>query len=252
MIELEHQRKLVVFRLHHGKANLLDLELCEAIIERLEELRHAPQDALVLTAHGHIFSAGVDLLRLLQGGPTYVRTFLPALSRMFETLLCYPKPVVAAINGHAIAGGCVMAYAADYRVMARGGGRIGVTELLVGLPFPTIALEIMRFEAAPRHFQHLVYTGTTVSSEEAVGQGLVDASVEPSTLLEHALATAERLAALPSAVFSLTKRQVRQPVLSRLTESAKELDAVVHEIWSSPTALAAIRAYVTRTLKKSR
>ena len=67
-----------------------------------------------------MFSAGVDLLRVVDGGAAYVRTFLPAFRRVFETLFDYPKPVVAAVNGHAIAGGCVLACAADYRVMAAG------------------------------------------------------------------------------------------------------------------------------------
>jgi Enoyl-CoA hydratase/isomerase len=156
MIEIEPHRKNSVFRTAHGKANALDTELCEAITVRLEEHRHSSMQALVFIGQGQIFSAGVDLLRVLDGGPAYLEVFLPALSKAFETLFCFPKPVIAAINGHAIAGGCVLACAADYRIMAHQAGRIGVPELLVGVPFPTVALEIMRCVAAPEQFQALL------------------------------------------------------------------------------------------------
>ena len=72
---------------------------------------------------------------------------------MFAATFSFPKPIVAAINGHAIAGGCVLACAADKRLMARDQGRIGVTELLVGVPFPRIAMEIMHHAVVPHRLE---------------------------------------------------------------------------------------------------
>jgi enoyl-CoA hydratase len=235
----------------HGKANALDREFCEAIVAQLEAVRTSSIQALVLIGHGQIFSAGVDLRRLLDGGPAYGRTFLPTLSRAFETLFFYPKPVVAAINGHAIAGGCVLACAADYRVMAPQAGRIGVPELLVGLSFPTIALEIMRFVAEPRHVPMLLYRGATFPGERAVEWGLVDALVEPGRLLESAVEVADTLAALSPELFALTKRQIRAPVQQRLREDRPGFDVAVQERWTAPETLAAVREYVAQTFKKS-
>ena len=149
MLDVTHQADIAVLRMRHGKVNALDIELCEHITGRLEELGTSSVRAVVLTGQAGIFSAGVDLLRALEGDAGYLRDFLPVLRKLFDVAFFYPKPVVAAINGHAIAGGCVLACAADQRLMARGSGRIGVTELLVGLPFPAIALEIMRFTAVP-------------------------------------------------------------------------------------------------------
>jgi enoyl-CoA hydratase len=128
----------------HGKANALDIEFCDAMAARFIELRNSAAKAVVLTGQGKIFSAGVDLKRLSEGGADYIRRFLPALHRLYEAVFFHPKPVVAAVNGHAIAGGCVLACCADRRIMANVGGRIGVTELLVGVPFPALAFEIMR------------------------------------------------------------------------------------------------------------
>ena len=91
--------------------------------------------------------------------------------------------MVAAVNGHAIAGGCVIARAADARLMAEGAGRIGVPELLVGVPFPAAALEVVRFAVPREKVQSLIYTGRTLSAEEALGAGLVDEVVAPGALL---------------------------------------------------------------------
>jgi enoyl-CoA hydratase len=135
MIDVIQRQDVTILRMAHGKANALDVELCQGITERLERLRTSPSVAVVLIGKENIFSAGVDLLRVLDEGVEYLQTFLPALTTLYETIFFYPKPVVAAVNGHAIAGGCVLACAADRRVVARDAGRIGVTELLVGLPF---------------------------------------------------------------------------------------------------------------------
>jgi enoyl-CoA hydratase len=251
MIDIEQRGHVSVFHMRHGKANALDVEFCEALTARLEADRHTSSRALVLIGHGQIFSAGVDLLRVLEGGPVYLATFLPALRAVFETLFGYPKPVIAAINGHAIAGGCVLACAADYRLMAQQTGRIGVPELLVGVPFPTIALEIMRSVAAPHQFPALLYGGATFAPADAVERGLVDALVESGTLLEQAVAAAETFAALPPLAFALTKRQVRAPVMQRVRADGPQFDAAVQELWEAPATLAAIRAYVARTFKRS-
>src|ERR1700751_2919762 len=100
--------------------------------------------------------------------------------------------------------------------MAQGDGRIGITELLVGVPFPVIALEIMRAAAAPQHFERIAYSGATFAPEMAVGLGLVDEVVPADALLERAVAAAERLAALGPEAFALTKRRTRQPARERL------------------------------------
>jgi enoyl-CoA hydratase len=168
---------------------------------------------------------------------------------MFETLFAFPKPVVAAVNGHAIAGGCVMACAADYRMMARAPGRIGIPELLVGVPFPVVPLEIMRFAAPRQYLQALAYRGLTLTADLAMQHGLVDAVVDGERLLDDAVAVAESLAAIPSAAFSLTKLQVRAPTRRRM-RAGETVDAAVQDAWASPEALSAIRDYVARTLKR--
>jgi enoyl-CoA hydratase/carnithine racemase len=249
MIDLTHRGNVTVLRIAHGKANALDLELCEALIAQLEECqRSAATGALVVTGTGRMFSAGVDLPRLVDGGASYVRVFLPAVNRMFQTLFAFPKPVVSAVNGHAIAGGCVMVCAGDARLMARDGSRIGIPELLVGVPFPVVPLEIMRFAAPSQYIQSLAYRGLTLPAAEALDHGLIDTVADPDRLLDEAVALAESLAALPAAAFALTKSQLREPSLQRMRAGAA-IDEAVQDEWASAATLAAIRDYVARTFK---
>ena len=148
MIEIESKNiesgnRVTIVRLVYGKANALDLEFCEKLSAEFSTLGEFA-DAVILTGKGNIFSAGVDLKRLLDDGPDYALAFVAALDRLCEILFTFDRPLVAAINGHAIAGGCILAQTADWRIMTDGKARIGVPELLVGVPFPTFVFEILR------------------------------------------------------------------------------------------------------------
>lgn len=251
MIEMTQQGEITLLQMVHGKANALDVEFCEALTARLTALRSAPTRAVVLIGTGQIFSAGVDLLRLLDEDATYLQAFLPALITMFETVFFHPQPVVAAVNGHAIAGGCVLACAADHRVMSLHPGRIGVPELLVGVPFPTMALEILRSVVAPPQLHTLIYGGATYTPEEASHLGLVDDIVEPQEMRARAVTTAERLLTIPAPVFALTKQQLRQPAMERLQAARAGADQAIQHLWTMPETSTAIRHYVSRTFKPS-
>lgn len=250
MIERSEQNGIAIISLAHGKANTMDIELCQAIIEAFNQIRSSPAKAVVLTGAGGMFSAGVNLVRTSDGGPAYVRQFLPALNAMFDVVFHFPKPVVAAINGHAIAGGCVLACCADRRLMAQGNGRIGVTELLVGLPFPALAFEIMRLVTTPRYFSQSIYGGETVLPDGGAERGWVHEIVAPAGLIARAIACAQSLAALPADTFATTKRQIHAPAIERMEREGGNTDRAVTEIWTAPKATASIRDYVARTLKK--
>lgn len=240
---------VTVVRLTHGKVNAFDLDFLRDWIDTLDTLRQGASRALVVTASGSVFSAGVDLRRLTEGGPDYVREFTPLLGDAFLKTFTFPKPLVAAVNGHAIAGGCILACACDHRLMAQGTGRIGTPELTVGVPFPSIALEILRLSVPAHRLQALIYGGLTCTPDEAVVNGFIDEVVPAESLVEQAVAVARRLAAPPAISFQFTKQLIRQPGLQRV-EAAQAFDEEVGAAWASPAILDAVRAYVARTLKK--
>jgi enoyl-CoA hydratase len=245
-ITLDSHRDVAVLRIDHGGGNTLDTDSCRELVLRLEEAESAR--AVVLTGTGGIFSAGVDLKRVHDGGAAYVSEFLPLLSDALLAVFGARRPVVAALNGHAIAGGAVLAAACDHRVLTTGPGRIGVTELLVGLPFPLAALEILRCAYGTAPLPSLTYPGTTVGGEEALTRGLVDELAPPEELHERAIAVATRLGDLPAEPFAHTKAQIRQPFRERIAEYRHSDDPEVERMWRAPEALAAVAAYVEKVL----
>ncbi|MCG8603863.1 enoyl-CoA hydratase/isomerase family protein [bacterium] len=250
MIHLDYRDGIAILRLDHGKVNALDKELIAAFIQKLDEVEASSARSLVITGSGSCFSAGVDLFRIVEGGAAYVEEFLPLLTEILLKLFTYPCPVVAATNGHAIAGGCILVLACDYKIMAKGGGRIGVPELLVGVPFPTLPLEIVRFNAPREHLQELIYKGRNYSPEEALQIGIVDQLVEPEHLLDRACDAANNMGSIPAESFILTKRLIRQPAIDRYQRYQKTIDRKAIEIWSRPEIHQTIREYLHKTLGK--
>ncbi|HEX6746835.1 MAG TPA: enoyl-CoA hydratase/isomerase family protein [Longimicrobium sp.] len=247
MIERETSDGILTLRLAHGKASAMDVELLEACIRELDAADDAR--AVVVTGTGSIFSAGVDLFRLLDGGEAYVRRFIPLLRDFVTRMFALPKPVVVAANGHAIAGGGVMVAAGDYRLMAEGNGRVGVPELLVGVPFPAAALEAVRYAVPGDRIQSLVFTGRTFTPRDALAERLVDEVVPADRLLDRARDVAAQMAAIAPTAFALTKQYLRGPSLERIAASAAYDEQVV-AAWSAPETHARIRDYLDRTVRK--
>ena len=249
MIRREDVDRVAVLTMEHGKANAIDTDLFDALDDHLDALETSDVAALILTGSGSAFSAGVDLFKVLDGGAEYLKTFLPALSKGVKRLFSFPKPVVAAINGHAVAGGCVLAAACDYRVMAAGRGKIGVTELRVGVPFPVAAMEVLRFLLPSNALQRLVYDGSLCGPDDALRLGWVDEVVAAESLRDRALAVAGRWVEIPDAAFAITKRQLRGEVAVRMDE-AGSLDEEIRKVWEDPRTLAGIRAFMEATVGK--
>ncbi|MCU1231615.1 MAG: enoyl-CoA hydratase [Acidobacteria bacterium] len=236
----------LLLRLAHGKASALDVELLEALERDLDDVGDA--GAVVLTGTGAIFSAGVDLYRLVDGGEGYARAFFPLLVRVLRKLFLLPVPLIVACNGHAIAGGAIFVAAGDRRLMAEGRGRVGVPELLVGVPFPALALEIVRFAAGART-QELAFTGRTYLPDEAKSIGIVDEVIAADALEARALEVAAQLAAIPRDAFRLAKMQLRRPFVVA-ADCAGDTDAEALAMWADARTHAHVREYLAKTIKK--
>ena len=250
MIHTEDRENVRILRMEHGKVSAMDLELCQALTEAAHKAGEDEVGAVVLTGTGSSFSAGVDLFRILKEGRDYVEAFLPALTDCLHALFALERPVVGAINGHAIAGGCILACCCDIKLMADGKGRVGVPELKVGVPFPLIGLEIMRFCLPSHQLQTVILGGATFGAEESLRRGLVDEIIPAESLLDESLARAASMAAIPARTFGLTKRELRAAALSRLQSRADLVDRKVAARWSEDSTMEVIQAYLDRTLGK--
>lgn len=246
MLDVEQRSGVTVVRLRHGKVNALDLELLRAITAAM---RDADDNAAVLiTGSGTAFSAGVDLHRVVAGGQPYVQEFLPALARTFMAIFDHPGPVLAAINGHAIAGGCVIAAACDVRVMSQ--GKIGLAELSVGVPFPPSAMEILRHTVGPAAGR-LVLTAALLDAPQAQSIGLIDDVEAPDALLDSVLHRAQTMAQIPADVFAFTKRQLQQPARERIAARSGDEETIL-AMWSSMRTRDAITGYLNALKQRPR
>ena len=249
MIERKDADGIRVLKLAHGKVSAIDIELGEAVAAELKAAMEPSVKAVIVTGSGSSFSAGVDLFRLIKDGPDYGRRFLPVLDELLRATLTFPKPIVAAVNGHAIAGGCILAAACDHRIMTEGAGRIGIPELAVGVPFPALPLQIMAARVTDAHLRDLVYTGRTVQVDEAKAVGLIDEKCPAGMLIDRATEVAQRLASIPAGAFALTKEAFYAPILER-TRQLADLNARVVDAWLQPHTYDTIRAYLDKTIKK--
>ena len=250
MIHRESHDDVTVLRLEHGKANALDTELLGEMNQQLDELETG-SSPVVLTGTDTVFSAGVDLFRMLDGDAAYSESFVKSLDAGLRRIFTSPLPIVAAINGHAIAGGCVLAAACDHRVMTDHERRkIGLTELAVGVPFPSTALEIVAPLMSRNTLAQLVLSSEVMAPARALELGLVDVTVPHDEVLSTAIAAARRLGAIPAPAFAITKRQLRQPVLERIDRQEAAFDQDVRAVWQSEEARASMRAFMERTTRK--
>lgn len=225
MLIAEDRGPVTVLRIEHGRVGALDVELLDALFEAIS----GATGALVVTGTGTTFSAGVDLRRILEGGPTYTAALLRSLSRTYEALFAYPRPTVAAVNGHAIAGGCVLAMACDHKLMSS--GLFGLTELAVGVPFPSSALEIVRHAAGPRAGSVLL-GAQCVDQERAHELGLVDELTTADSLLPRTVTLAEQLADRSPEAYEMAKERLHRPAQAAI-DAIADGDAAVVAGWTT-------------------
>ena len=242
MLEVDNTGDVITIAFAHGKVNALDLELLQAVAEQFRGMS-GDDRAIVLTGQGKVFSAGVDLKRIVDGGADYVEEFLPALSEAFLAVFEHPSPVVAAINGHALAGGTIFAAACDVRLAQAGSATMGVTELRVGVAFPTSALEIMRHAVGDAAASRLIFTGDRISIDEAHRIGLVHEIVEDD-VMKAATERAAQLGQIAPRAYSISKVQLRRDALQRIGMHRLDDNVQVSDVWSAPDTHDAIKAYL--------
>ena len=227
---------VTIVRFDNPPVNALDLRLLEVIIASMRSIT----GPVVITGAGRCFSAGVDLRAIVDGGAEYAERFVAALSEAFLAVFDHPAPVIAAINGHAIAGGCVFAMCADIRLMSA--GTIGLTELAVGVPFPVAALEVCRF-AMGTSATRAALQANTIDVETALARGWIDEIARNDDLIGKAVAAARELGQYSPAVYAATKRQLHQPARAAI-DAAADVEAKVRAGWMTEETRGRITAFV--------
>jgi enoyl-CoA hydratase len=241
-VSVEPQDGTAVVRIDRPPANAMSPELVEEIIGVTGELAASQPDAVVLVGRDGFFSAGLDLNVVPTLDAAGQADMIMGINRMVAAWYGFERPVVGAINGHAIAGGIVLALCADYRVGSKK-GKLGLTETRVGVPYPANALGVVRAELSPPAARYLVLRAHLVEPPEALELGLVDALADSKDVLERALEMAAELGDMSSDAYMTVKRQLRGPALAEMQRVVESGTDPLAQGWlSAETSSAATAA----------
>ena len=228
-----------VLELTRPPANAIDESLLAALDAALERAEgESSVRALLLTGSGAFFSGGFDLStprRDDEAAGQVVSLYRSAHRR----LLGFEKPTVALVNGHAIAGGLVLALACDVRLACDVPARIGLNEVAIGSSFPTAAIEIVRARLSARVAAELTLRAELYALAEGVGLGVVERLIPAAGARAEALATAARLGGFPREVFAHTKRALLADALARIDAVPMSAELAAAELWRTPESRAA-------------
>ena len=220
--------------LSRGKVNALNEPVVEELTKSFEELATDDEvKSIILTGSGKFFSFGFDVPEFLSYPKNDFVRYLEKFTNLYTYVFSFPKPVVGALNGHTIAGGCMLATACDLRLMVTGKAKISLNEITFGAPVFAGSLEMLRYWVGPRNAQSIVYSGAMYSAEEAFQLGLVDQVSPEDALTEDARKVAQELAQKDSAAFRSIKHLLRTPVAENMIKREKDAILEFVDIWYS-------------------
>ena len=245
MIERSQHDGIHALRLARPPVNALNPELCLRLREAIADALADGARGLVLSGGPGVFSAGLDVPHLLGLDEAALRDAWEGFIDAARALAQSPVPVVAALDGHAPAGGCVLALCCDYRVMAAGDYRIGLNETQVGLVAPEGIQRLMRRVVGPHRAERLLVAGEMVDAQRALEIGLVDELAPVDEVPLRARNWLANLLALPRKPMLATRAIARAGVIDALRPELLELDRFVAS-WNDPDTQAALRALVAR------
>jgi Delta3-Delta2-enoyl-CoA isomerase len=241
-IELETSDGIATVSLARGKVNALNGAVVAELRNCLEELEADPEvRAVVLTGRGRFFSFGFDIPEFLTFSKEEFTAYLVAFSGLCTYLFLYPKPVVAALNGHAIAGGCMLALACDGRVMAVGKAKISLNEITFGSTVFAGSTEMLRFWVGSAAATKILFSGAMISAEEARNLGLVEEFEPEKTVVNRARRVATDLGSRPASAFANIKALLRRPVIEEMRGREQESIREFVEIWYSAATWAKLQ-----------
>lgn len=221
-VNYEANGQVAVISVDDGKANALTRQVLADLDSALETARDDSSiRAVVIAGRPARFSAGFDL-PTMTGSAEGMRALVAEGGRFMARLLVYPKPVVAACTGHALAAGAFLLLAADHRIGAQGDWKIGLNEVAIGMALPKWAIELARYRLRPSELDWRAVLGQVADPEEAVAAGFLDRLVAPEDVVAEATKTAAELASLRTAAVEGTKARLRGPVALHMLEGMEE------------------------------
>ena len=234
-----------------NKVNAMNDDFFSDLQAAIAELQSAEALPVVLTGQGRCFCAGLDLRQLYELDRVTLARFVDRLDDTVLAWFSLPRPTVAAINGHAIAGGCVLALACDLRVAVDRGTTIGMNEVQVGIPFPAVPLAVTRHALSPAHAREVLLIGALYAPDTARQRGLIDELVPAESLMARATALAHSIAPDSLGAYAAIKTHLLAPTLSELAASRDEVNRQFLDVWFSDAGRRRLTGVRDRLLGRS-
>ncbi len=247
-LKLEIQNSVAILDLNRGVTNPInpkmvnELELALQYIRQEEEIK----GLVVSSANDKFFSIGFDIPELYGMVEAEFSQFYRSFNRLCLELYCFPKPVMAALTGHAIAGGCILALCCDYRYIASGRKLLGLNEVKLGVPVPYPAACILRDLVGSRLARQITEGGDFLDPEVAVHSGIVDRVLSAESVVSTAMDRVFTLGKLPQTAFAAIKRSRVELVKSQILASMEEKEAEFIKQWFAPEARQLLKEAMVR------
>ncbi|WP_316792957.1 enoyl-CoA hydratase/isomerase family protein [Pedobacter frigoris] len=250
-IKVSVKDHLAIITLDRGKSNALNAEMITELNDMLKNISTDQNIAgVIITGKEHFFSAGLDLIELYNYGEEEVKSFWNLFLDFVASIISFKKPIVAAVNGHSPAGGCVIALACDYRIMSEGKYIIGLNEVPVGIIVPNSIFQLYSFWIGQAHASRSLLEGKLFSPEEAHQIGLVDEIVNPASILTAAERKIRKYMAMERNTWEQSKLNIRKNLIATASaDQSESLEAMLKQWWS-PSTRSILKTIIDNLQKK--
>lgn len=234
-VKYEAREGIAVLTLTNGVINAIGTHFVKDLEDALERVRQDREVSGVVfqSSNDKFFSIGLDIPGLLSLGMEEFASFIKSFNSLCMSIYTLPVPTVAAITGHAVAGGCILALCCDYRIIAEGRKLMGLNEIKLGLPLPYPAASILNHEMGIRTGRRIAETGEMLPPESMLALGMVDEIAPVEKVRERAVEFARQTADSGGPAFAELKRSRVQPVIAQVRQYSEESTKVFVDSWYS-------------------
>jgi enoyl-CoA hydratase/carnithine racemase len=247
-VQLEKDEHIAMIKLNRGVTNALGPEIINEMdqimhdIEKDDEVR-----GIVLHSNNDkFFSIGLDLPFLIELHRSELQTFMDDFNKLCVKLYTIPVPTVAAITGHAIAGGCIIALCCDHRFIADGRKLMGLNEVRLGLPVPYPADVMLRHELGTRTARVIMETGKLYPPRDSLAFGMVDAIYPVDEVRTRAIELAKEMGMYSLEAFEMIKRNRVEPVEEEVKHHLRSREKYFCKLWNTEPTLEKLREAIKK------
>ena len=230
LLEISHENDLSVIKLNNGVTNAISPDLVSELQRAINDAKNNSRGILI-SGGEKFFSIGFDLPVLIQLERQEFEEFWSAFNGLYLDIYTLPLPTICLLQGHAVAGGAVLALASDYRYGSKGKKQFGLNEIKLGIPVPYLTDLMLRQIVGDRVATEIIYTGEFMLQENCTASGLLDYVDETETIHEQALEKLGSLASFSGEAFAINKQMRVEAVVSAYQKSFKDKDQSFLNLW---------------------